>query len=349
MNAQRLPQVVLLCAICSSALAQSPSMDSELSTLTDKLANQIKEHGKKKIAVLDFTDLQGGASELGRYIAEQLTVDFVIGKRDFSILDRANLKSILAEHKLTATGIINPDDAKKLGQFAGVDALILGTLVPINQNIELTAKVITTDTAEVVGAARSRLKVDDSLQQLLSHPAADQKGVVGTRTDEKPKVSKTFGDLGVELQSLQIVNGSQYLLTMIVTNQNPMKPIWVALNETRGYGVKGHITDPSGFESPIAEEDLSGIQKGTEFLAYGNGSGFGTLEELQNPHHRFQPSLHLKPGAFGTATVKFRRSASKLPEPGRCTISIEFLLGHDFFPGGGTVSIENLIAKMEAQ
>jgi len=70
--------------------------------------------GKKKVTVLDFTDLQGGASELGKYIAEQLTVNLVMGKREFSVLDRANLKSILAEHKLTSTGLVDPENAKKL-------------------------------------------------------------------------------------------------------------------------------------------------------------------------------------------------------------------------------------------
>src|SRR5258708_26166430 len=95
---------VILCVLsCSYALAQTQDIDKELSTLAEKLAPSITEHGKKKIAVIDFTDLQGVSSELGKYIAEQLTVNLVMGKRDFSVLDRANLKSILAEHKLTAT------------------------------------------------------------------------------------------------------------------------------------------------------------------------------------------------------------------------------------------------------
>ena len=60
-----------------------------------------------------------------------MTVNFVMGKRDFSVLDRADLKKILAEHKLTALGLVDPDNAKKLGQFAGVDALIMGNMVQL--------------------------------------------------------------------------------------------------------------------------------------------------------------------------------------------------------------------------
>jgi len=35
----------------------------------------------------------------------------------------------MTEHKLTATGLVDPENAKKLGMFAGVDALVLGTMV----------------------------------------------------------------------------------------------------------------------------------------------------------------------------------------------------------------------------
>ncbi len=130
MNPIRLITISMCIFLCGQAHAQAQDIDTELSNLAGKLATQVNDHGKKKVAVLDFTDLQGGSSELGKYIAEQLTVNLVMGKRDFSVLDRANLKSILAEHKLTATGLVDPENAKKLGMFAGVDALILGTIIP---------------------------------------------------------------------------------------------------------------------------------------------------------------------------------------------------------------------------
>ena len=48
-----------------------------------------------------------------------MTVDFVMKKRDFSILDRGDLKRIMDEHKLTASGLVDPDNAKKLGNVCG--------------------------------------------------------------------------------------------------------------------------------------------------------------------------------------------------------------------------------------
>ena len=91
---------LLLLFVCHTSV-YGQDMDTALSKMTENLATMIKAHDKKKIAVLDFTDLQGTATELGRYVAEQVTVDMVMNSRPFSVMDRANLKSILAEHKLT--------------------------------------------------------------------------------------------------------------------------------------------------------------------------------------------------------------------------------------------------------
>ena len=81
MNPPRIILAVLCAVLLCHHRAQAQDMDTELSKLADNLAGQIKDQGKKKVTVLDFTDLQGGSSELGKYVAEQLTVDLVIGKK----------------------------------------------------------------------------------------------------------------------------------------------------------------------------------------------------------------------------------------------------------------------------
>jgi len=186
------------------SLARAQDMDTELTKLTENLATKMAAHGCKKVTVLDFTDLQGGSSELGKYIAEQLSVDFVMTNRDFSVLDRANLKSILAEHKLTATGLVDPENAKQLGKFAGVDALIIGNIIPKNQNINLTVKIITTETAEIVGGAKAEFKIDDIVRQFMSRPAKGdstmgdsqpQSTSQSTSTDEVAVIKTTEGEM----------------------------------------------------------------------------------------------------------------------------------------------------------
>jgi len=336
MKPQRLLAVIFCTFFCATVLAQD--IDAELSKLADNLATQVKDQGKKKVTVLDFTDLQGGSSELGKYIAEQLTVDLVMDKKGFSVLDRANLKSILAEHKLTATGLIDPDTAKKLGQFAGVDVIILGTITPKDQNIALTAKIITTDTAEIIGAAKATFKADSTVQQLQSTATTGNNVLSGAGagadlSDDKPKVVKKFGDFQVELQSLKIINGGKYFLTINLTNRSARNSLWVALAN------KTSILSPDGYL--FGQSTATGLFYPQVFTQYGT------------PHYEsFKPATEIKPGDSTTVTIAISSADGRPPSPGVCTLQLQFLLADNFDFGRSSPELSstpNLVTKFEAK
>lgn len=254
---------IALCFVLCSLIARAQDMDTELTKLTEDLAGKITANGNKKVTVLDFTDLQGGSSELGKYIAEQLTVDFVMSKRDFTVLDRANLKSILAEHKLTATGLVDPENAKQLGKFAGVDALIIGNIIPIGSNTTLTVKIITTETAEVVGAAKAKFKTDDTVQQFLSQPAQPTE----ISNPGQPQLSppqKPFGDLLAQAESINVTSGDGVYgyatLTLIITNTSASLTYGVSANPD--FYNKMNLSDSQGNVFRMTE--VTGIETAYE-------------------------------------------------------------------------------------
>jgi len=111
-----------------SAIAMA--YEKEIKNLSSTMAESIAKEGKKSIAVADFTDLQGNITELGRFLAEEFSVALAGAGKGFEVVDRTHLKTLIQEHKLSATGLIDPSIAKKLGQIAGVDALITGTITP---------------------------------------------------------------------------------------------------------------------------------------------------------------------------------------------------------------------------
>ena len=310
MKLHRIIAVVLSFIVCSHAPARAQDMDTELTKLTEDLASQIKDKGNKKVTVLDFTDLDGNSTEIGKYVADQLTVNFVMKKRDFSILDRAHLKKIMDEHKLTASGLVDPDNAKKLGQFAGVDAMIFGKVVPVGDNVNITVTIVTTDTAVMEGGGKAKFLQDDTVRQLASKPAAE---TAVTEPAEKPtkdpqKIVKTLGDLSVALQSLTIVNGSQYLLTMTLSNTNPRKSVWVALNAENPVGpLIASITAENALQFGSQSSLVSGIEVA---VSQGITAFYGHATEI-------------KPGASTDATVTF--SSRKEPVPGNCRLQMEFL------------------------
>jgi curli biogenesis system outer membrane secretion channel CsgG len=340
MNPLRLLTTILCISVSSHVFGEVQDIDKELSDLTERLAVPIKDHGKTKVAVIDFTDLEGSSEgELGKYIAEQLTVDFVMTKRDFSVLDRANLNKILAEHKLTSKGLVDPENAKQLGKFAGVDALILGTIIPKGTNtVSLTAKIITTDTAEIIGAARAEFKADATVQQLVSKPVARSNtgGDSGQQQDENAQVVKSFGDLRVELQPLKIVNGSKYLATFTLTNQSTNRSIWVALNAESS----ALVTDSQGSEYLPVKGTMSGVSV---------GKLVPSLYQYSAPN-QFYPATELTPNNSTTVTLRFAsRHINNTAIAGPCNFQIEFLLGREFSNNRAVdVSLPNFATKIDA-
>ena len=132
------------------------------------LADRIAKVGKKRIAVVDFTDLQGNVTELGRFLAEELSIALVGTGKGFEIIDRVHLRSILAEHKLALTGVIDPKTARELGRIAGVGAIVTGSITPFGDNIRVSFKVLDTETAMIIAASSGNIARTAAINELLA-------------------------------------------------------------------------------------------------------------------------------------------------------------------------------------
>ena len=224
------------CLLAVPLHAQEADVTKGLDTFANDLASQIKQSGKKKVAVLDFTDLNGSASELGRFIAEQVTVDLVAKRQgNYAVEDRANLKKILDEHRLTEEGLVNPENAKKLGQISGLDALILGNITILKEQVKITAKVIATDTAEIVGASQAQIQKTKDIEELLkrgiSAPIENVTGAANNQIKQtSKKISQRFDDLEVEITACRFSRDKTVVVDMALKNLNEEHPIRVSLN-----------------------------------------------------------------------------------------------------------------------
>ena len=91
---------------------------SELELKCEDLCEQIttsykaKEAGvKPTIAVVEFSDLSGNVTDLGRLLSEELiTKLFSAGK--YKVVERLLLNKVIAEHKLQVQGIVDPKSAR---------------------------------------------------------------------------------------------------------------------------------------------------------------------------------------------------------------------------------------------
>src|SRR6185436_13560066 len=152
------------------ALGSTPAggYQREVQAAADAVSEKLAAAGKRSVAVVDFTDLQGEPTELGRFLAEEISVALVSSSRPLEVVDRTHLKVLVQENKLSATGLIDPATAKKLGQIAGVDALVTGTLTPFGDTVRLTLKVLDTATARIVAATTAEIPKTKAIEELLA-------------------------------------------------------------------------------------------------------------------------------------------------------------------------------------
>ncbi len=160
------PHIVLLVLI-TALFAPSFCAGQDVKDLSPQLSSAITKSGRKTVAVVDFTDLQGCVTEFGRFLAEEFSVALATGSGGFEVIDRTNLKTLLQEHKLAATGIIDPQTARKVGEIAGVQALVAGTVTPFGDSVRLSVKVLDAETAKIIGGVAADMPRNKAIDELL--------------------------------------------------------------------------------------------------------------------------------------------------------------------------------------
>ena len=130
--------IVMLVVLVNLSVASSGfAYEKEIKALSVTMSEKVAKAGKKNIAVADFTDLQGNTTELGRFLAEELSSNLAEDGKGFEIVDRNNLRSILNEHKFSMSGLVDPKTIKELGRIAGVDAIVTGTITPFGDSVRV--------------------------------------------------------------------------------------------------------------------------------------------------------------------------------------------------------------------
>ncbi|MEO6316784.1 MAG: FlgO family outer membrane protein [Chitinophagaceae bacterium] len=153
------------CFLCNSSSFAQNQFDSQVKRLSDTLVKRLLKTGKKRVTVANFLDLQGNATELGKYIAEVFSVE--LSNSDLEVVDRSRLKDLLNELKLTEDKLTNPANALKLGEMAGVEFIITGTTTPLDNEIDISVKALDIQKGISIAGQRASIKRTDAINNLL--------------------------------------------------------------------------------------------------------------------------------------------------------------------------------------
>ena len=126
-----------------------------------------------RVAVLDF-DLKGEGYEtedMGAIVAEWFVTALVREGR-FRVVERGLLKKITTEHKLGASGLVDDNTATRIGKLLGVKVIISGSVLKLQNVLEINARIIDVETASIIAAENVKSSAAAALQDLVVQMAA---------------------------------------------------------------------------------------------------------------------------------------------------------------------------------
>jgi TolB-like protein len=198
-------------------------LDQRISELSQQIAKEMTEYNKTTIAVIEFSDLQGNVTDFGRFLAEELITRLYQTKK-FKVIERHLLNKIIAEQKLSLTGIVDPTSAKQLGKILSVDAIVSGSITDLAQSLRINARLISTETGEIFAVASTEIFKDESVIKLLQtgvkSPTSDKKTASSQTTTEKKILRKVDAkNFTFELKNVQMTS-TTVIIDLLITNND---------------------------------------------------------------------------------------------------------------------------------
>ncbi len=192
-------------------LDQGPQVKQTLDSGLDKLANEIAANigeQKRKIAVIEFSEMNGRVTNLGKFIAEELTTRLFSTGR-FQMIERQLINNVLKEQKLGMTGLLDENSTKKVGAILGVDLLVTGTIADLGTTMKINARTIATDTGAVFSVASAVLQKNDQIRKLADLGA--ESAAEPAPTDSSPAVKRAASrPTGTDIAGDIVIKGRLY-------------------------------------------------------------------------------------------------------------------------------------------
>lgn len=151
---------VLIAAQLAAALALPARASQDIQDMARAMTVAAAGRKIKRVAVVPFTAPRGSGSLAGAVVSERLVIQ-ILASGQLDLVERKFLDKVLEEQRLGVFGIMDQDSVKALGKVLGVDAILTGTIIELKgERVEINARLINTETAQVMAADTVRVAKD---------------------------------------------------------------------------------------------------------------------------------------------------------------------------------------------
>ena len=107
--------------------------------------------GKKlKVAVVEFETRNKVNFENSKFIISEWLVNELVKTKKYDLQERILIKKILEEKNLQQVGVIDSSKASEIGKLFGVDAIVTGTIMYIDEKISISARLINVNSGKII-------------------------------------------------------------------------------------------------------------------------------------------------------------------------------------------------------
>lgn len=208
--------------------SKAKAFDVQMKNLTRQMVKSFGEEGKTQIAIMEFPDVNGKITELGKLIPEELTTRlFKTG--EFQVIERQLLKKVLEEQKLGMSGMLDASSAAQIGKLLGVDAIVTGTVTDRGDAIRINARMIETNQAHVFAVASVSVIRENHLvtmmgKEIVQAPTSSASSESGSSSannqgSTKAMAKAAMGDIKLEVKSVVATSGQKVKIEVVYTNK----------------------------------------------------------------------------------------------------------------------------------
>lgn len=114
---------------------------------------KVRQTGSRlRVAVNEFEKTSIGANKQQSLGFEDILSTAMLKRARFSMIERRNLKAVMEEQKLSMSGLVDERTALKLGKLLAADDMLLGSILERINSLEIYARLVDTETAEMIAA-----------------------------------------------------------------------------------------------------------------------------------------------------------------------------------------------------
>lgn len=157
----------------ASGFGRKDKLEDALEKVCDELKSSLTSNSKiKRIGISEFTPTAGAAIKLGPYLSDKMTAIMVQGG-SLDIIERAKLDLLIDEIALSQSGLVEEGAAQKVGKILGVEAFIMGSYTRFPKKVEITARLVETETGKILATSTAPIKISDKIQPLMEPLVSD--------------------------------------------------------------------------------------------------------------------------------------------------------------------------------